>query len=225
MTDHEPTYTEYRKHLERGEPVCGPCQDRQRRVRRSAAADAAAGMPRNVPVEETREHVRKLLESGWTHRAISRAAGVHRDATWRIMHQKGKKYVHRHIHDKIVALELLPRVPDNVSAPLPDLVGTRRRVEGLMLLGWPLEVIAKASGIPVTTLGAVRDGRVADIPRGMLAGVTAATNKLGRTTPERVGVPKRVVEMVRNRALSENYISLLAWNDFDDPRERAKGVA
>jgi len=86
-----------------------------------------------------------------------------------------------------------------------DATGTRRRVRGLMALGWTRQHIAESAGLHVETINALATGRSA---------VTfASTNRAIREVADRLGSKRCPSGITRSRAERAGYLPLLAWDE------------
>lgn len=102
--------------------------------------------------------------------------------------------------------------------PWSPSLGSQRRIEALMCLGYSFDGLAKRAGTSQWTL------RVAwgngQISRGLAARVAAVYEDLwdkprvGLTASER-----QVVSRCRNYAAAHGFLPPLAWDDIDDPNE------
>lgn len=110
----------------------------------------------------------------------------------------------------VLALRVgLDRVPD---VALVSSAGTRRRLEGLAALGWPLSMLDDLLGLPANTLAQWRRRRR----------VTAAHARLVRAIFDDLSMQPGPSRIARRRARSAGWLPPLAWDDedLDNPRAR-----
>lgn len=185
-----------------------------RRKRALRLADPAAP-PAFVPTEDVALHVARLMDAGSTIAGIAAAAGVPRSLLERIRDNRawGKRGTRFAAASRILAL-----VPDDspavTEAQLVPSLGLHRRVQALMVDGWPLRAIAKAAEMEYSSLRAslyrprVRLGTVHRIdaiyrhPRKMLAEQAGPVSDTERRRTSRA-------------AQRRGYLPALAWNDID----------
>lgn len=185
---------------------------RRRRALRLADPDAT---PTFVPTEEVALHVARLMDAGSTIAGIAAAAEVPRSLLERIRDNRtwGKRGTRFAAAFRILALKPTDS-PAVTEAQLVPSRGLQRRVQALMVDGWPLRAIAQAAGVEYNSLRAslyrprVRLGTVHRIdaiyrqPRKLLAeharNVTAAEKARTSRAAQRRG-----------------YLPALAWHDID----------
>lgn len=95
-----------------------------------------------------------------------------------------------------------------------DVTGTRRRVEGLLAMGWPGDTIAKAAGLPRQT----RASSIAANPKW----VTVETAQAVRRAVELLGGTPGPCKRARGQARRCGYVPLWAWDEdtIDNPASR-----
>ncbi|WP_424462964.1 hypothetical protein [Pseudoclavibacter helvolus] len=99
--------------------------------------------------------------------------------------------------------------------------GTKRRVEGLALLGWSKQAIADEAGVSRESLVAACTGRNQFVRPWLAHSVAKATGRLLTRTPTET---RRVVSRSISDAKAKGYVPLMAWESLDDPTEKPKGV-
>lgn len=122
---------------------------RYERRRREAAK---AGEPYTTTPDRAQAHIRMLLDTGFTHADIHRAAGVGPRTTHTILASEG--HIYRATEEAILACtqatvaEHARRVPTTVPT---------RMVRALTRLGWGPGEISRFTGITHTTIRTIRD--------------------------------------------------------------------
>lgn len=94
-----------------------------------------------------RNHVNALRNLGWTYEQIGEAAGV---SAW-VPHQLVTAGTRRILADHERAIRAIPLQP-RASHRGVDSTGTRRRVQALSWLGWPVGEVAARAGTTAATL-------------------------------------------------------------------------
>ncbi|MEE6273487.1 hypothetical protein V2J56_09025 [Georgenia sp. MJ206] len=169
--------------------------------------DRELGRPRMMDAGPVLEHLDVLLEAGWTPAAIADAAGLSRSVTHAIA-------ARRQATVRVATGRALLGVRPSTMRGRPNprgfvpAVGTRRRIEALLALGWPHTVMSAECGFAThvklhqrgeCVSRATHDGAVAMYERwSMTPGPSATT---------------------RTRAAALGYAPPLAWDDIDDPDE------
>lgn len=95
------------------------------------------GIPGRLDATPVAAHLRLLLDSGWTRLQIADASGVSERAIRYILN--GQPTVQRPKHAALLALA--PRQDARVRAD-----GTRRRIQALACMGWPITRTARLAG-------------------------------------------------------------------------------
>jgi len=104
-------------------------------------------------------------------------------------------------------------------------IGAQRRIRALCVMGWPLRIIAKQTGLRSTVVQAIAGG----VHTGYHTVYDAIAEFYDRSwdeSPETVGVPEFDVRQTRLWALSKGWNPPLAWDDdtIDDPESEPQGV-
>ena len=189
---------------------------RRRRALRLADPDAA---PAFVPTEQVAMHLARLIDAGATIAGIATAAAVPRSLLERVRDNRtwGKRGTRFDTATRILQLdpEESPAVTEALLVPS---LGLQRRVQALMVDGWPLRTIAQAAGLdynslrtslyrPRVRLGTVR--RVDAIyqhPRKLLVERAEAVSDAERARTRRF-------------ARRRGYLPALAWDNVDRDRD------
>lgn len=159
---------------------------------------------------EAREHVAKLRDLGWTWEGIAKAAGL---STW-VAHNLHRGTTRRLLHESVTALKSVPLEPFESHRGV-NALGSRRRVQALAWMGWPNHEIAQRIGCSPRSLPTLlARGRISV----RLALRIAALYEQLATVPG----PSRTAA---GKARALGFAPPLAWDDIDNPRERAKGLA
>lgn len=94
-----------------------------------------------------------------------------------------------------------------------DAAGTRRRLQGLAVMGWSLQAVSAGVGLSHRTLESIRIGRVRQVRTSTAQAVSAATRHL-MLMPAPVGPG---AAQVRTRAVAAGWVAVAAWDAIDDP--------
>lgn len=178
--------------------------------------------------EPVRQHIAALREVGHSLPAIQQMARVSAATLARILYdgvnpraERIRTEVARRILD--LPIEAAPTTPNTII----DGIGTRRRIQALVWMGWTFTKLGPHLGI--------HPRRLTDLVRAQH--VTAATARkiangyrvIQTWQPGHHGVPKASQTMARNIATHEGWHGPLAWDDIDDPncqpetRQRRQG--
>lgn len=155
-----------------------------------------------VPAGEVQAHVDALIEQGMSYQRIAAAAGV-TERTVRGM--RGRSYVRGATAKAILAVNAAPKP---LRADLVPGVGTRRRVQALAAIGWPLTVQARRMG---ATTQQVWEFAHVDRP------VSAVNHRRAEALFESLSATPGPSSRVRRMAAERGWVPPLAWDDIDDP--------
>ncbi|MDX3068434.1 hypothetical protein PV518_40840 [Streptomyces sp. ND04-05B] len=177
------------------------------RAEKAARLRRARGIPGYIPTDRITGHIAVLQQAGWTNTEIADTAGVDRRTIHNILHGYVAR-THRPTAAAILALR-----PEDVPNRVPA-IGTRRRIQALAYMGWPIAHIGAAAGMRGTQVNELMAGRRKRIPREQAEAV-AALFRARLMTP---GPSART----RATAARNGWASPLAWDDIDDPAEKPR---
>ncbi|MER7612472.1 hypothetical protein [Nonomuraea wenchangensis] len=175
---------------------------------------------RDVDAEPVRQHVAKLQAAGLGVQRIAELAGVGYDTVRRLLYGKPSegtaptKKMRPETASKLLAVRfgLLPS-----EGWVPG-VGTRRRVQALSAMGWPLPLVAARCGLSPDTVQrltrAPDDGRV---DASTARKVADLYRRLWCLDPASEGVPAPTVARLRSIAAGKGWVTPIGWGDIDDP--------
>lgn len=172
-----------------------------------------------VDAEPARRHINQLRDLGHSIPGIEKAAQVSPATLSRIIYDGTNKRVRRLRPEVAARILVIPLVAPPVKAhTIVDATGTRRRVQALVAMGWPLNALGPQLGIhPRRLSDLIRSDRV-------LASTAQRIARAYRTVqtrdPRNHGVPDRSIAMARNLAAREGWRGPLDWDDIDAPDSR-----
>lgn len=205
-----PAHGQYSRYIKHG-CRCDLCRDAGRRYRLRLGYDRVNGVQRRVDGTQTRVHIERLIARGWTQKQIAAAAGLN-SAT--VSEALSARYatVHRNTATAILKVEL-DRTPP-IPRLIVDAIGTRRRLQALMVLGYTMADVARRVGVGVSSLQQTADGRW-DAIRSTTAQKVARVYRQLSTAP----APRTLwSEKSRNEAMAQGWHGPMAWADIDDPQ-------
>lgn len=208
---------------------CDDCREGRKRYARDLRRRHLYGTFDNglTEVEPVRAHIEFLRSKGMGWKFIAERAGVGYTAVEQIIYgrtgaksdpRRGErlKRVSRVTAEKILAVRPVLR-----RGALVPAVGTQRRLQALAWLGYPLSWVAREIGVAPSNLLKVfdRDRVRADTWEKVkrVFDAWSLTPAVGSCA-----VSRGVVSRTRRVAREKGWASPFAWDDIDDPRERAK---
>ncbi|MFE0808171.1 hypothetical protein ACFW34_11895 [Streptomyces sp. NPDC058848] len=167
------------------------------------------GIPGYVPTTPVIQHIHTLRKGGWTNTEIADTAEVDRRTIHNILHGEVAT-----VHQRTIT-SILKLRPEDAPNRVPA-IGTRRRLEALAVMGWPISHIGAEAGIYGTQVTEIVVGRRQRIPRDQAEAVARIFREKALTP----GPSKRT----RTIAAQNGWVSALAWDDIDDPDEKPQGL-
>lgn len=172
--------------------------------------DREAGRgPRLVPSGPTIEHVRELLASGVSQRAIAGAADISPEVVSRLLRHP-RSTVQRGTEQRLLAVTVEGAQQRRNPADFVLNLGARRRIRALLALGWPHRIITeRMAGGQISHLVLSQKGRW----------IARATHEAVIEVYEALSMTPGPSSSTRTRAKSYGYAPPLAWDEgtLDDP--------
>lgn len=165
------------------------------------------GQRRRCDATQTRNHVERLLATGWTRAQIARAADVAHRTIGVIA--AGAPTISNRTALAILNVPVGPAPNDHRDV---DATGTVRRLRALVAIGWPIAHLAKRLGMYDTALG--------NIARGQLEHVRATTAEAVAALYRELCCIPGPNQRVRDGARKKGWHGPIAWDDIDDPNEQ-----
>jgi transcriptional regulator with XRE-family HTH domain len=205
---------------------CADCGAAARRVRKRNRLAALNGRNHaRVDAGPVREHILTLCEAGMSRQEIARRAGVVPGLLSRLVLGDARtgKPARRMRADNAAAILAVRPAAD--AALLVPAVGTRRRLQGLAWHGWPPAQVGRRVGLAPAHVWRIAAGLTGGrVLAETACRVEAACRRLWGVSPADAGVEPWRVTLTRERAVERGWVSLLAWDDIDDPDARPQGL-
>lgn len=166
-----------------------------------------------VDVAETFVHIQRLRDLDWTYKQIGAASGVSFGQVSAI-HRGEYAQVRGDTAHKVLSVPLVQSAWHHGIDP----TGTRRRIQALLWMGWPARVIAERSDCKPSTINMIsfRGGSKGRVSSRLAKRIADAYDDISHLR----GPSKQCA----TKAKAYGYVSPMAWDDIDDPRERPKGM-
>ncbi|MGY4859532.1 hypothetical protein [Cryobacterium sp. AP23] len=193
-------------------------QRRRSRLRAYGRGETIA--PTRVPAAPVREHMMALRDAGYGLERIADAAQVSRSAMLDVYYgprgaSKGSRDLEQRTVLESVALRILALTPEAIEAALLPAIGTMRRLQALVAIGYTESMLADRLGVMVSNLSR--------LILGHRSRVKAATYEATRELFDELwSTPRTGNRADRSRAIAwaHGWVGPLAWDDIDDPREQ-----
>jgi hypothetical protein len=169
-----------------------------------------------VDAEPVRQHLRKLLAAGFTQDRIAALSGVNHQTIADFTHHTRKigrralRYqTSRTTAEKLLAVSLTDHSPVHV-----DPTSSRRRLQALVAIGWPLVHIDRQLGLPRGRSDRTFRCNLIRIETKLT--LAEGYEHLRHLTPERNGVPARHAKSARARAAAKRWPKPEYWDQYAD---------
>ncbi|MCG6493413.1 hypothetical protein [Kitasatospora sp. A2-31] len=181
-----------------------PGQLKAARIRR------AAGHRATIPGDRAAAHIRRLRRAGMTDGQIRAAAKISRDTLYRII---AGAPVLRATEARVLAVRPTPAAGPTRSTSAVPPHGTRRRLQGLVVAGWPPVVLAAALGMRLQLVHELLNRCEQGVSVGTEERVRLLTRELWSRRPEACGVTHTATLRARQLADRRGWHPLAVWDD------------
>lgn len=201
---------------------CQPCHAANRREANNRSRQLAYGTWQPyVDAEPVRQHVQELLATGLGWHRVADLAGVSRGTVEKLLY--GARYrglaPSKRIRPENAAklLNVKPSEDAKAAGALTDSTGTRRRLQALVLAGWPQARLATELGMDRTNFN--KTIHADQVRASTKTAVRAMYDRLWRTDPRDHGVSNHSHIRSINLGRAKGWAPVGAWDDdtIDDP--------
>lgn len=172
-----------------------------------------------VDAGPVRDHLAAVHATGMPYRELCAAVGISHGALdyvmWGDHGRQPARRVRRELADAVLAY--WPKLEDYPDGARIDACGTRRRLQALLLLGFPFGLLRVRTGVSQTVLKRSLD--VDRVTVRVARAVRAVYDELWSSRPEDHGVRADVAAGLRRYWKGHGFVPALAWDDdtIDDP--------
>ena len=160
-------------------------------------------------------HLRRLRAEGWTWPEIEDATGIMKANLQRLVNG-GRSWVAPETEAKILGATVRPGKRDGAFIPN---VQTKRQLQGLIRHGWVMSHLGEMLGISPQQVWVMLH-RSEWVTEAMRRRVDDLARELMTVTPLDGPRKRQALRMAERYG----WVSLFAWDDVTDPKERPKGV-
>ncbi len=195
---------------------CASCTGAAREYgRRRARLRAYGRLEELVPLETVATHIKWLAAQGLGSRQIAHLANVSRPTVDEITSPSGPR---RGVTPRVASaiLAVLPGLDSCADNALVPAAGTQRRLQALMVLGWPLAEIQRATAAAALHKCMTRAQVTARLARAVRDFYDTNWDRDPATRPH---IPAASITRTQSRAARAGWLPPLAWDDdtIDDP--------
>lgn len=207
--------------VKHGDPTCADygckrteCLKARRDKQKRNKYLRVTGRPGVVGPARAAAHIARFRAAGLPDKDIMQRLQVTRNTFYRIM--RGLD-LSRAVEQRILAVPVPEGQPENQNLAAIDATGAHRRLQALVVMGWPAEELARR--LAVHDLWLVRTFRRQRVSFAVAARVRDLYDELWNARPELHGVCPAAAEEARLWARVEGWGSPLAWDEetIDDP--------
>lgn len=214
----------YARHYREDTPVCEACQEVHNRYMRRYRKGKTLGRQHSLPVERVRQHIEML---GYSQRVLAERSGL-AIQTVKALYDPRRKVVRAATARAILSLRP-PRLEELPRTMLIPAVGTSRRLQALAWQGWSLVYVAQWISEQRAELGRPKIHAPALVKAIRAERVTVATaqdvDAAYHALASRRAPDSPSSRRARAHAIQAGWAPAAAWDDFDNPNERPKGIA
>lgn len=206
---------------------CIPCASARSREAAALRERRRTEGPQHVPAGPARKHVRALMKGGASAVQVARVSGVGLGTIYDMLIGRGTsspptERLYRRVSDALRSVTLDEALASVVPTSTVPVIGSRRRVQALVAVGYTYPMIAEAAGLSTKTvyrLATMRDVRYTK--QAVVDKIRAAFDTLPGGGPTEFTSPSqaRRSEQARARGALLGWAVPAAWNNPDDPRE------
>ncbi|MDH6448249.1 hypothetical protein M2155_000657 [Streptomyces sp. SAI-119] len=171
-----------------------------------------------VDAEPIRQHLINLREQGISSAQVAAIAGLYTATVNGFLYDLNNNRPRKKRATREVAEKILAVTADQGMAHLVDSTGTRRRLQALARLGWPMKALGPHIGVNPATVN--RLALQAHVYGRTAKAVTQCYEQLRNQKPEEHGVVPGLARRIRNWAEREGWRDPQWWEDYghiDDP--------
>jgi hypothetical protein len=189
------------------------CRDQRNARRRGIKAGTIQPARTLIDAAPIRQHILDLQAAGLTPTRIARLAGMSHTNITDFLHASPSQGRGRKRHTT-------PEVAEKILAVQPlTTVGTFRRIQALVAIGWPIRQIAARADVSARWIVSLRPETVVNLVTAKK--IAAAYNELRDLNPEKNGVWPGHASRSRQRAKANRWPPPKYWadrmDDIDDP--------
>lgn len=185
---------------------CPPCHEDKLRM----AKIARTGQYRRVPADAAWDVIDAWIGRGWTGQAMASAVGTaRRTIEGALTHYRTTGV--RRAFGPTIARKIVSSAHRRPTTGQVGVLGTRRRLQALAVMGWSLVALSQRTRLPDTTLSVLREGHTTRVAAETANLVAVVYDELASTG----GGDNAAARLARSRG----WLPPLAWDDPDDPSE------
>lgn len=213
-----PTLTCYQKCRCR----CEKCRQARAKYVKKWKLMNSRGVEPYVDATPAREHAKRLMKLGMSHRTIAVKAGMTNSGLDRLLGVRKdvpqSKRIRRATEKSILAV----KYTNVIGTTFIDATGSKRRLQDLALRGFGAEELGDLCGIEYHSLRVIRSGVRKTVRVETAKAITVMHQLLEGTMP----VTTRIANQngLKTTAKRRGFAPIAAWDNIDDPAEEAKGA-
>jgi hypothetical protein len=194
------------------------CAERRNAWQRDLRRKQREGRPALVDAKPVREHIQTLQAAGISVYRIALIAGVNDWTVRAFLPSSSGRRARKHSTTPEIARKILAVTAEAATSGYMDGTGTRRRIQALAAMGWPLRRMAEHLNLHPTYVGELIQRTQQDHPvfAATAEEVARAYERLKKQKPARHGIDPRSITRVRNRAAAKRWPTPKYWDQYPD---------
>lgn len=198
---------------------CDTCREAYRAYQRSRYRKQGYGTWQPlVDAEPIRQHLLHLKAHGISYIQVAEIAGLYPPTVGGFLYALNADRPIKKRATPEIAAAILAVTVEQGTPRIVDSTGTRRRLQALARLGWPMKTLGPYIGVNPATVN--RLTLQAQVAATSAQAVERCYDQLRNERPEDHGVAPGVARKIRNRAAREGWRDPQWWEDYghiDDP--------
>lgn len=199
------------------------CVERKLQWERNNRRRLREGRPALIDATPVRRHLEGLLAAGVSAYAVARAAGLDECTVRGFLPTRPGRRPRKHRITPAVSRRILAITPEQARSGYIDGTGTRRRIQALIAIGWPVRRVGEQLGLNATYAGELihRTEQGKPIYHATATKVAEAYETARYRTPEDYGVSTATANRKRSQAKANRWPTPRYWDErpdaIDDP--------
>lgn len=196
---------------------CGACTVAMRRRAKMYRVGLRPALPAMVEASAVAEHIEKLRLAGLSYHDIAERAGMSYGSVRRYAYRSQGRCHWATVERLLAVCPTVGAVGVVRGAGYVDATGSRRRLQALAVLGWPLGATADRTGLSRDTLSDIRNGNLTQVRSATAYTLAVAYRRMVVVPP--TAAQMSLVSQARVQATRRGWVGPMAWDSstIDDP--------
>lgn len=197
------------------------CVERRRQWQQERRRNQREGQAALVDAQPVRQHILRLQSAGISTYRIAITAGIDDWTVRSFLPSSTGRRARKHRTSPETARKILAVTVEGATSGYVDGTGTRRRIQALAAMGWPMRTMSGHLGLNPTYVGDLARADGKPVFAATAEKVARAYDSLKTKQPTRNGIQPRVAKRIRTLAKTKRWAPPTYWDqrpgDIDDP--------